>query len=130
MRYIGAGGTRSRDQALDTLERMIESYRARGYGQLGVERKEDGAFLGRCGLLVWDPTTWTITEQVDGPLEVEIGYLLGREHWGNGYATEAATGGSRLGARGARPRAADRAHLSEQRSLGPRRREAGHGAGG
>ena len=64
---------------------MIESYRARGYGQLGVERKEDGAFLGRCGLLVWDPATWTITDaELDGPLEMEIGYLLGREHWGNG----------------------------------------------
>ncbi len=34
---------------------MIGSYRARGYGQLGVERKEDGVFVGRCGLLVWDP---------------------------------------------------------------------------
>ena len=130
MRYIGAGGTRTRDQALDTLERMIESYRARGYGQLGVERKEDGAFLGRCGLLVWDPTTWTITEQVDGPLEVEIGYLLGREHWGNGYATESALAVRDWALARARARAADRAHLSEQHSLRPRRREAGHGAGG
>jgi RimJ/RimL family protein N-acetyltransferase len=90
MRYIGGGDTRTRGQARITLERMIESFRARGYGQLGVERKEDGAFLGRCGLLVWDPATWTITEQVDGLVEIEIGYLLGRDHWGNGYATEAA----------------------------------------
>ena len=57
MRYIGGGGTRTRDQARETLERMIESFQARGYGQLGVERKEDGAFLGRCGLLVWDIAT-------------------------------------------------------------------------
>ena len=28
--------------------------------------------------------------QLDRPVEIEIGYLLGREHWGNGYATEAA----------------------------------------
>lgn len=91
MRHIGGGGTRTRDQARETLGRMIQSFDARGYGQLAVERKEDGAFLGRCGLLVWDPETWTITEKADGPLEVEVGYLLGREHWGNGYATEAAT---------------------------------------
>ena len=90
MRYIGGGGTRTRDQARETLGSMIESFQARGYGQLGVERKEDGAFLGRCGLLVWDPATWTIADDFDGPVEIEVGYLLGREHWGNGYATEAA----------------------------------------
>ena len=59
MRYIGGGGTRTPGQARDTLGRMIESFQARGYGQLGLVRKKDGAFLGR-------------------------------EHWGNGYATEAA----------------------------------------
>jgi RimJ/RimL family protein N-acetyltransferase len=90
MRYIGGGGPRTREQARDTLGRMIESFQARGYGQLGVERKDDGAFLGRCGLLVWDRATWTITDEPDRPVEFEVGYLLGREHWGNGYATEAA----------------------------------------
>ena len=90
MRYIGGGGTRTPDQARDTLRRMIESFQARGYGQLGVERKEDGAFLGRCGLLVWDIAPWTIADEADEPVEIEVGYLLGREHWGNGYATEAA----------------------------------------
>lgn len=90
MRFIGGGGPRTRYQARRTLERMVESYEARGYGQLGVVRKEDGMFLGRCGLLVWDLATWTITDDADGPVEIEIGYLLGREHWGNGYATEAA----------------------------------------
>jgi RimJ/RimL family protein N-acetyltransferase len=90
MRYIGGGGTRTREQARDTLGRMIESFRARGYGQLGLVRKKDEAFLGRCGLLVWDRATWTITDALDRPVETEVGYLLGREHWGNGYATEAA----------------------------------------
>jgi RimJ/RimL family protein N-acetyltransferase len=91
MRYIGAGGTRTREQAQATLEAMIKSFESRGYGLLGVERKEDGALVGRCGLLVWDPETWTLTEDDDGPVEIEVGYLVGRDHWGNGYATEAAT---------------------------------------
>jgi len=34
--------------------------------------------------------TWTITDELDRSVETEVGYLLGREHWGNGYATEAA----------------------------------------
>jgi ribosomal-protein-alanine N-acetyltransferase len=91
MRYIGPGEPRSREQARQSLTRMIEIFEARGYGQLAVVRKPDGAFLGRCGILLWDPSSWTI---VDGeppePVETEIGYLLGREHWGQGYATEAA----------------------------------------
>ena len=91
MRYIGAGGTRTRDQARVTLEHMIQSFEAQGFGQLGVERKEDGALLGRCGLLVWDAETWTITEDDDEPVEIEVAYLVGRDYWGNGYATEAAT---------------------------------------
>ncbi len=91
MLYIGAGGTRTREQALDTLERMIESFEAHGFGQLAVVRREDGAVLGRCGLLVWNPATWTITQELDGPVEIEVGYLLGRDYWGHGYATEAAT---------------------------------------
>ena len=93
MRYIGAGDVRNREQARETLERMIDTYEAQGFGQLGVVRKEDGAFMGRCGLLVWDPTDWTITRLPDaeGPVEIEVGYLLGRDYWGAGYATEAAS---------------------------------------
>jgi RimJ/RimL family protein N-acetyltransferase len=34
---------------------------------------------------IWDPETWEI-----GGSETEIGWLLGQEHWGHGYATEAA----------------------------------------
>jgi [ribosomal protein S5]-alanine N-acetyltransferase len=91
MRYIGAGGPRTREQAQVSLERMIASFQTRGFGQLGVERKEDGALLGRCGLLVWDPATWTLTDEDRAEVEIEVGYLIGREFWGNGYATEAAT---------------------------------------
>jgi [ribosomal protein S5]-alanine N-acetyltransferase len=91
MRFIGAGGTRTREQARDSLERMIESFEAHGFGQLAIVRKEDGAVMGRCGLLLWDPATWTITQELGDQVEIEVGYLLGRDYWGHGYATEAAT---------------------------------------
>jgi RimJ/RimL family protein N-acetyltransferase len=50
-------------------------------GLLPVERRSDGAFLGFCGLhrlLDWYPD------------DVEIAWRFAREHWGHGYATEAA----------------------------------------
>ena len=56
-------------------------YREHGYGHWAVVRRDDGAFLGRCGLLL---------QEVDGTPEVEVGYGFDPAHWGQGYATEAA----------------------------------------
>jgi len=57
-------------------------YAAEGIGLLAVERREDGAFLGMCGL----------HHQESYPDEVEVGWRLAHEYWGHGYATEAAAG--------------------------------------
>ncbi len=92
MRYIGPGGVADRERSRQSLERMLAGFEAEGYGQLAVERREDGVFMGRCGLLLWDTASWTPTRCADakGPVETEVGYLLGRDYWGHGYATEAA----------------------------------------
>ena len=50
-----------------------------GLGRWAIESKE-GVWIGRCSL----------RRNADG--EVLIGYRLLREHWGRGYATEAARG--------------------------------------
>lgn len=93
MRYIGTGGARTRDQARSSLEWMIETFQRQGFGHFGVERKEDAALVGRAGLNVWDPSDWSITrlDEAAGPVEIEIAYLFGRDYWGQGLATEAAT---------------------------------------
>lgn len=94
MRFIGmgSGGTLDLEATRTSLERMIETFEAHGFGQLAVERKVDGAVIGRCGLLVWDTESWKPTKlaEAKGPTEIEVGYLLGREYWGQGFATEAA----------------------------------------
>jgi RimJ/RimL family protein N-acetyltransferase len=56
---------------------------AHGYCFWAIERKEDGAFLGFCGLKPGPEGT---------PLfgEVEIGWRLAPAGWGKGYAKEAA----------------------------------------
>jgi len=45
-----------------------------------VERSS-GTFLGRCGLLPWS---------IDGVPEVELAFLIAKDRWGQGLATEAA----------------------------------------
>ena len=56
------------------------------YPELGLWAtvyKETGKFIGRCGLLPWE---------IEGKLEVEIAYLLDKNFWHQGLATEAANG--------------------------------------
>lgn len=65
-----------------------------GLGPFVVERRADGRFLGRCGLLVWDTREWTQATLADAGqhAQPELGWAFARAHWGNGYATEAARG--------------------------------------
>jgi RimJ/RimL family protein N-acetyltransferase len=92
MRYIGRGETAERADAVEQIERMLEGWRLDGFGRFAVVRKQDGAVLGRVGLLAWDPRIWmsgTRAEIGDGA-EIELGWTLSRHAWGLGYATEAA----------------------------------------
>ncbi len=62
----------------------IEAIRAmHGYTFWALERREDGAFLGFCGIKPGAAGT---------PIEhdVEIGWRLAHAYWGRGYAREAA----------------------------------------
>lgn len=66
-----------------SLARIAACQAAYGHCFWAVERRDDGAFLGFCGLKVADPGT-----PIAG--EVEIGWRLARDAWGRGYASEAA----------------------------------------
>jgi [ribosomal protein S5]-alanine N-acetyltransferase len=93
MRYVGDGQPLTRAETERSVRRMIERWEADGFGLFTTVRKDDGAVIGRVGLLVWNTDTWqptTRAESANGPTEVEVGYTLGREYWGRGYATEAA----------------------------------------
>ena len=57
-------------------------------GLWATVHKETEQFIGRCGLL-----PWTIEQRP----EVEVAYLLAKEYWNQGLATEAAQGISRYG---------------------------------
>ncbi len=67
-----------------SIARIRACQAARGHCFWAVERREDGAFLGFCGLKVsTDPGT-----PITG--DVEIGWRLREDAWGRGYAREAA----------------------------------------
>ena len=92
MRYIGDGSTTDLAGARRTIGKWLARWAESGLGQLAVEGREDGAFLGRAGFLVWDREEWRIGSrpELGERAEVEIGWTLLRRHWGHGYATEAA----------------------------------------
>ena len=76
-RFIG--GAMLRNDAWRSMATIVGHWALRGHGFWVVERKTDGAFLGRIGL--WRPEGWP---------GLEVGWALDRPYWGDGYATEAA----------------------------------------
>ncbi len=79
MRHIGAGGPVGREAAWRHLAIFIGSWVLQGNGMWAVERRSDGAFIGRVGYL--DAPDWP---------GCELGWVLARDAWGQGYAYEAA----------------------------------------
>jgi RimJ/RimL family protein N-acetyltransferase len=77
-RYL-TGEPLSRADAWRGLATALGHWQLRGYGVWAVERKSDGAFMGRVGMI--NPEGWP---------GLEVGWTLGRPYWGKGYATEAA----------------------------------------
>lgn len=63
------------------VDRTLANSERDGFGFWIVEHLADGAFLGPCGL---------IPQRLGDVVEPEVACLLVREHWGHGYATEAA----------------------------------------
>ena len=79
MRFIGTGVTLTRAEAWRSMAAMLGHWNLLGYGMFAVERRDTGRLVGRAGFL--DPPDWP---------GFELGWLLGREHWGLGFAREAA----------------------------------------
>src|ERR1700744_5967205 len=80
------GGVQERNDAWRSLSSLAGHWAMRGYGKWAVERKSDGAMMGRVGLI--NPEGWP---------GLEVGWTLGRQYWGKGYATEAARAAMRFG---------------------------------
>jgi ribosomal-protein-alanine N-acetyltransferase len=72
----------TRDAARQELEWFMNGHPRRPeLGLWATILKENGAFIGRSGLLPWT---------IDGTDEVEVAYTIARQYWGQGLATEIA----------------------------------------
>jgi RimJ/RimL family protein N-acetyltransferase len=91
VRFLGMR-RQTRDESAAAIERMLRHWQRHGIGLFSVLRKSDERLLGRAGFLLWEPQRWVhaMREDLDGPLETEIGWTLGSAFWNRGYATEAA----------------------------------------
>ncbi|MSR88533.1 MAG: N-acetyltransferase [Candidatus Margulisbacteria bacterium] len=76
-------GAMSHDQVELFFKKVLLQFETNGYGFWAVELKRTGEFIGYTGLA---------HVMFDAPFTpaVEIGWRLASEHWGQGYATEAA----------------------------------------
>ena len=88
MRYFPA--PLSRLESASLIGRVRGHFAEHGFGLWALERKDTGAFIGFTGLGVVG---------FDAPFTpaIEIGWRLAREHWGLGYASEAAWTALRCG---------------------------------
>jgi RimJ/RimL family protein N-acetyltransferase len=104
-RHLYPGGRpRSPEDTARWLQATLETYERLALGYLAVVRKDDGALIGRCGLmeLVVESAApahgirrgWFtingVPDDVELTFECELGYTLDPAVWGQGYATEAA----------------------------------------
>ena len=60
----------------------LDNYRKYGFGLWAIELKENGEFIGDCGITM---------QNIDGDTLPEIGYHIHKDHWRKGYAKEAAS---------------------------------------
>ena len=81
MRYFPAKLSHLESAAL--IGRIRGHFAEYGFGLWALQRKDTGEFIGLTGLL-------NVSFEADFAPAVEIGWRLAREHWGFGYASEAA----------------------------------------
>ena len=83
MQYFPA--TLTREQSDQMVDNMSAAWSQRGWGLWATERLDTGELIGFIGLAA---PSW----HVEGLTPcVEIGWRLGKQHWGHGFAPEGAT---------------------------------------
>jgi RimJ/RimL family protein N-acetyltransferase len=77
-RWVGDEEALSREDAWRRMAYIVGHWDLRGFGNWALEARATGELVGRAGL--YKPEAWP---------GLEVGWLVGREHWGRGFAPEA-----------------------------------------
>jgi ribosomal-protein-alanine N-acetyltransferase len=78
LRYFPGSQSLTEEQVERSIGRLLDHWQERGYGLWALESRLNGDLLGRCGLQFIPETE-----------EVEVDFILSRDYWGQGLATEA-----------------------------------------
>jgi len=86
LRYFPKTDPLSRERVERMIHNLLKHWEEHGFGLWAIELSLSGELIGRCGLQVIPDTG-----------EEEVDFILGREYWGQGYATEAGLASLRYG---------------------------------
>ena len=84
-RFLGMGQPWTPDIAWRGMAGALGHWELLGYGLWAVTLRDSGRLVGHCGYI--DAFGWP---------SFELAWMLGREHWGQGYAREAAGAALRI----------------------------------
>ena len=85
IKYTGDQAFRDITEARNFIE-QYDHYEKWGYGRWSVYRKDDGSYLGFCGL------KYSAEKE-----ETDLGFRFFKKYWNKGYATEAAKAALKVG---------------------------------
>ena len=86
MKYLGTSGARTREKTKNTIDAILRHWGEHGFGIWALDHRAHGRLIGWCGLQMLEKTP-----------EVEVAYLLAKDYWNQGLATEAARAGIEYG---------------------------------
>jgi RimJ/RimL family protein N-acetyltransferase len=93
MQALGKEPVSSLEEARVMTEDGIAGWRTGGSWPFVLETASaDRRVVGQAGLMIFDTRGWTPSTRANAGThaQLELGWALIREHWGRGYATEAA----------------------------------------
>ena len=79
MKYIGRGVIINIEQTKEGIEVFIKNQKENGYSIWALVEKDSNKVIGHCGF-----------NMLKDKSDIELTYLLAKDHWGKGYATEVA----------------------------------------
>jgi RimJ/RimL family protein N-acetyltransferase len=93
MRGLGKEPVSAVEDVRGSIEEAIEGWKIDGLGMFVLETTAaDRRIVGQAGLMIFDTRGWTPSTHANAGrhAQPELGWALMQEHWGRGYATEAA----------------------------------------